>query len=109
MQLALQDAFLLASRHDAAGRRAEARAIYEEILAALPEHPGALLKIAEQELQAGVHGAAPARLERGLGAGPPQSPPAPRISPARGRGDLSAGGRAPAARAGGGVRGPAPG
>src|SRR5439155_3646771 len=99
MQLALQDAFLLASRHDAAGRRAEARAIYEEILAALPEHPGALLKIAEQELQAGLHEAALARLERALRAAQQQSLPAHEIWLALGRVHLARGDRAQAARA----------
>ena len=52
MQTTVQDAFALAARHEAGGRSAEARAIYEQILAAMPEHPGALLRIAEQELVA---------------------------------------------------------
>src|SRR5881296_2846787 len=97
MQLTLQDAFLLASKHDAAGRRAEARAIYEQILAALPEHPGALLKIAEQELQAGLHEAARARLERALRAAQQQSLPTHEIWLALGRVQLARGDRAQAA------------
>jgi tetratricopeptide (TPR) repeat protein len=48
MQLTLQDAFSLAARHESAERRADARAIYEQILAAVPGHPGALLCIARQ-------------------------------------------------------------
>src|SRR5437870_13648409 len=96
MQLALQDAFLLASRHDAAGRRGEARAIYEQILAALPEHPGALLKIAEQELQAGRHEAALARLERALRAAQQQSLPGHEIALVLGRVHLARGDRAAA-------------
>jgi predicted O-linked N-acetylglucosamine transferase (SPINDLY family) len=66
MQLTVQDAFALAARHEAAGRGAEARAIYEEILASLPEHPGALLRIAEQEFAAGRYDDTLARLERAL-------------------------------------------
>jgi protein O-GlcNAc transferase len=68
MQLTVQDAFALAARHEAEGRSAEARAIYEEILASLPEHPGALLRIAEQEIAVGDHDAALARLERAFAA-----------------------------------------
>ena len=66
MQLTVQDAFALAARHETAGRAGEARAIYDQILASLPEHPGALLKIAEQESAAGSHESARARLERAL-------------------------------------------
>ena len=56
MQLTLQDAFALAARHESAGRRAHARAVYEQILAALPDHPGALLKVAEHEIGEGRAG-----------------------------------------------------
>jgi len=55
MQLTVQDAFALAARHEAAGRAADARSVYDEILSALPEHPGALLKIAVQELASGAY------------------------------------------------------
>jgi len=96
MQLTVQDAFVLASKHDAAGRRAEARAIYEQILAALPEHPGALLKIAEQELHAGLHDEARARLERALRAAQQQSLPAHEIWLVLGRVHLGRGDRAAA-------------
>jgi predicted O-linked N-acetylglucosamine transferase (SPINDLY family) len=68
MQLSVQDAFALAARHEAEGRNADARAIYEEILASLPDHPGALLRIAEQEIAAGDHDTALARLQRALDA-----------------------------------------
>src|SRR5258706_533360 len=68
MQLTLQDAFALAARHEAAGRGAEARAIYDEILASLPEHAGALLRIGEQALAAGRHDDALAFLQRALAA-----------------------------------------
>lgn len=66
MQTTVQDAFALAARHEAGGRTAEARAIYEQILAAVPGHPGALLRIAEQELAAGEIDTAHALLERAL-------------------------------------------
>ena len=53
MQLTLQDAFALAARHESAGRRADARAIYEQILAALPDHPGRCSKVALREIGEG--------------------------------------------------------
>jgi predicted O-linked N-acetylglucosamine transferase (SPINDLY family) len=79
MQLTVQDAFALAARHEAEGRSAEARAIYEEILASLPEHPGALLRIAEQEIAAGGRDAALAHLQRALAAARRSSVPAQEI------------------------------
>jgi predicted O-linked N-acetylglucosamine transferase (SPINDLY family) len=79
MQITVQDAFALAARHDAAGRVAEARAIYDQILAALPDHPGALLRIAQQEFAAGAHDEARARLERALAAAKKGALPAPEI------------------------------
>jgi protein O-GlcNAc transferase len=75
MQLTVQDAFALAARHEAAGRAAAARAIYEQVLASLPEHPGALLRIAEQELAAGRHAGALERLTRALTAARAQALP----------------------------------
>ena len=57
MEITVQEAFALAARHEAAGRGDDARALYEQILAALPEHPGALLRIALQDLAAGRHDA----------------------------------------------------
>jgi protein O-GlcNAc transferase len=66
MQLTLQDAFALAARHESAGHRADARGIYEQILVALPDHPGALLKIALQEIGEGRADAACERLGRAL-------------------------------------------
>ena len=68
MQLTLQDAFALAARYEATGRGAEARAIYDDILASLPEHAGALLRIGEQALAAGRHDDALAFLQRALAA-----------------------------------------
>ena len=79
MQLTVQDAFALAARHEAEGRSAEARAIYEEILASLPEHPGALLRIAEQEIAAGGRDAALAHLQRAFAAARRSSVPAQEI------------------------------
>jgi tetratricopeptide (TPR) repeat protein len=80
MQLTVQDAFALAARHEAAGRAADARAIYEQILASLPEHPGALLRIAKLELAAGQHAGARERLSRAQAAARAQALPAPRSS-----------------------------
>nr|HET9763655.1 tetratricopeptide repeat protein [Casimicrobiaceae bacterium] len=75
MPLTLQEAFALAARHEAAGRSADARRIYEEILEALPEHPGALLKIANQEFAAGENDRARERLLCALAAARQQSLP----------------------------------
>ena len=91
MQLTLQDAFALAGRHEAAGRASDARRIYEEILAALPDHPGALLKIALQELAAGAHPSAQARLERALASAQRDGLPAQDIWLALARARLAAG------------------
>jgi protein O-GlcNAc transferase len=66
MKLAVQDAFALAARHEAGGKGAEARRIYDDILDALPEHPGALLKIGLQELAVGNHATALEMLRRAL-------------------------------------------
>jgi predicted O-linked N-acetylglucosamine transferase (SPINDLY family) len=85
MQTTVQDAFALAARHEAGGRPADARAIYEQILAAVPEHPGALLRIAEQEIGSGGIDAAQALLARALKAATAQSLPAHEIWLAAGR------------------------
>lgn len=66
MKLSVQDAFALAARHEAAGKGAEARRIYDDILNALPEHPGALLRIGLQELAVGNHATALEMLRRAL-------------------------------------------
>ena len=79
MQLTVQDAFALAARHEAAGRAADARAIYEQILASLPEHPGALLRIAQLELATGRHAGALERLTRALAAARAQALPTQEI------------------------------
>ena len=99
MQLTVQDAFALAARHEAAGRAAEARRIYDEILAALPEHPGALLKIAVQELASGAHQRARERLERALASAQQQMLPTQQIWLALARAHLAAGEPAAAASA----------
>ncbi|HEX4523358.1 MAG TPA: tetratricopeptide repeat protein, partial [Casimicrobiaceae bacterium] len=91
MQTTVQDAFALAARHEAGGRPAEARAIYEQILAAMPEHPGALLRIAEQEIGSGAIDAAQALLARALQAAAAQSLPAHEIWLAAGRAHLARG------------------
>jgi predicted O-linked N-acetylglucosamine transferase (SPINDLY family) len=79
MQLSVQDAFALAARHEAEGRSVEARAVYEEILASLPEHPGALLRIAEQDMAGGAHDAALTKLQRALDAARRSALPAQEI------------------------------
>jgi predicted O-linked N-acetylglucosamine transferase (SPINDLY family) len=99
MQLTLQDAFALAARHEAAGRADAARAIYDQILESLPEHPGALLKLAEQDVAAGRHDAALERLTRALAAAQRQALPAQEIWLALARVELARGERAQAAAA----------
>jgi len=91
MQLTVHDAFALAARHEAAGRAADARRIYDEILSALPEHPGALLKIAVQELASGAHERARERLERALASAQRQMLPTQEIWLALARAHLAAG------------------
>ncbi len=93
MQTTVQDAFALAARHEAGGRPADARAIYERILAAMPEHPGALLRIAEQEIGNGAIDAANALLARALQAAAAQSLPAHEIWLVAGRLRLARGER----------------
>jgi predicted O-linked N-acetylglucosamine transferase (SPINDLY family) len=93
MHTTVQDAFALAARHEAGGRPADARAIYEQILAAIPEHPGALLRIAEQEIGSGDIDAAQALLARALQAAAAQSLPAQEIWLAAGRAHLARGER----------------
>src|SRR4029078_13386882 len=66
MQVALNEAFSRAFAHERAGRKAEARAIYADILAAIPDHPGALLKIAEHDIDARSLDAARTRLDAAL-------------------------------------------
>jgi predicted O-linked N-acetylglucosamine transferase (SPINDLY family) len=66
MRLTAQEAFALAARHEAAGRLSEARRIYDDILTTLPDHPGALLRIALQDVADGEHGAAREKLRRAL-------------------------------------------
>lgn len=99
MQLTVQDAFALAARHESAGRSTEALRIYEEILAALPEHPGALLKIAQQDLASGAPERARERLQRALASAQRQALPTQEIWLALARADLAAGDRTAAATA----------
>jgi hypothetical protein len=77
MLLQLDQAFAMAFAHERAGRMGEARTIYAQILAALPGHPGALLKLAEHDLASGALVAAEQRLEQALAGAVAQSLPAP--------------------------------
>lgn len=76
MRMTLREAFGRAFAHERAGRKAEARAIYAEILAAVPDHPGALLKLADQEIDGGSPETARALLDSALMAAEAQHLPA---------------------------------
>jgi predicted O-linked N-acetylglucosamine transferase (SPINDLY family) len=76
MQITLKQAFDRAFSHERAGRKAEARAIYAEILAAIPDHPGALLKLADHDLDGGSLESARARLDTALAGAVAQGLPA---------------------------------
>src|SRR5215831_7849862 len=99
MRLTVQDAFALAARHEAAGRASEARRIYDDILSKLPDHPGALLRIALQETAAGAHGAACERLRRALASARRDALPTQEIWLALARAELAAGDTRAAGRA----------
>ena len=75
MQLSLTEAFARAFAHERAGRKAEARMIYDGILAAIPDHPGALLKVAEYDIDAGSLEVARAGLDKALAAAEVQGLP----------------------------------
>ena len=51
--ITLQQAFTRAFALEATGRRDEAAAIYRQILAVTPDHPGAMLKLAEIDFAEG--------------------------------------------------------
>ena len=73
--ITLQQAFARAFALEAAGRPGEARAIYDQVLAAIPDHPGALLKIAVSDAGDGKLDAAVARLDRALASATAQGLP----------------------------------
>lgn len=79
MLMTLQQAFSLAFAREREGRSADARAIYEQILAAHAGHPGALLKIAEHELRDGALESARQRLETAVANAAAQGLPAGEI------------------------------
>jgi predicted O-linked N-acetylglucosamine transferase (SPINDLY family) len=64
MLITAQQAFARAASLEASGDMPGARAIYDDILAAIPGHPGALLCIARQEIREGRLVDARARLAR---------------------------------------------
>jgi protein O-GlcNAc transferase len=99
MKLTVQDAFALAARHEAAGKAADARRVYDDILAALPDHPGALLKIGLQELAVGQHAIALDMLRRALASAQRRKLPVQEIWPALARAHRALGDDAAAANA----------
>ncbi|MEO8303858.1 MAG: tetratricopeptide repeat protein [Betaproteobacteria bacterium] len=91
--MTLREAFVRAFAHERAGRKADARAIYTEILASVPDHPGALLKLADQEIDDGLPDAARAHLDSALEAAQAQHLPAEDIWFARARLSFKSGDR----------------
>ncbi|MEP7206394.1 MAG: tetratricopeptide repeat protein [Casimicrobiaceae bacterium] len=65
--VSLAAAFQEAFAHEAAGREPQALAVYQSILNAVPDHPGALLRLAQIDLRHGRPAAARTRAERALG------------------------------------------
>ena len=66
MMMSIAEAFTQARQHEAQGQGAAARRIYDDILVAIPDHPGALLCIARQLARDGNRGAARTHLVRAL-------------------------------------------
>ncbi len=64
--ITVAQAFREAFAHEQAGRRDAAAAIYRQILQALPDHPGALLQLARQDLDGRRPAEARDKLRRGL-------------------------------------------
>src|SRR5260370_40396712 len=79
------EALAKASAHHAAGNHAQARPLYDEVLAADPNHPMALLRVAEQELAQGRADDAAGRVQRALNAARDRraTTPGPRVAPRR--------------------------
>jgi len=66
MLITVEQAFANAFAFEKSGERVKARALYDDILAAIPGHPGALLCIARQQRLEGDADAARTNLERAL-------------------------------------------
>ncbi|MDQ6619308.1 MAG: tetratricopeptide repeat protein [Pseudomonadota bacterium] len=89
--VSLGEAFREAFAHEAAGREAQALAVYQRILAAVPNHPGALLRIAEMEIRQGERLRGRARLDVALEAATAMRLPGADILTALGRLERSEG------------------
>jgi predicted O-linked N-acetylglucosamine transferase (SPINDLY family) len=74
--ITVAQAFAQAFAHEVAGRRDAAASIYHQILVAIPEHPGALLKLSLHDLADGKPGVARERLVLALSAADRQALPA---------------------------------
>ncbi len=94
----LQQAFAQAFGHEAAGRLDAAREIYRHILSAIPEHPGALARMALHHQRTGERGAARATLARAFASARAQGLPLEELWLTQAEIE-SAAGDAPAARA----------
>lgn len=89
MPTTAEQSLAAAAAHDAAGRRQQARALYDAVLAADPDHPLALWRIAEHDLAQGKPEAAVGRLERALKVAAQRNLPAREFWFALGRAHMS--------------------
>jgi protein O-GlcNAc transferase len=96
--ISVRQAFAQAFAHEAAGRLDAARAIYVHILRAIPEHPGALARMAFHHQQAGEPAAARATLARAFASARAQGLPLEELWLTQAEIEAAAG-DAPAARA----------
>jgi len=96
MQMTLKDAFARAFDAERRGDARTARSIYDDVLAAIPEHPGALLGIARHARAAHDYAAARDALDRAIASAKAMTLPAEELWVERALVEFAAGDRAAA-------------
>jgi tetratricopeptide (TPR) repeat protein len=99
MQMTLKDAFARAFDAERRGDARTARSIYDDVLAAIPEHPGALLGIARHARAAHDYAAARDALDRAIASAKTMALPAEELWVERALVELAVGDRAAARNA----------
>ena len=99
MQMTLKDAFAHAFDAERRGDASAARRIYDDVLAAIPEHPGALLGIARQARAGRDYAAARDALDRAIASAKTMALPAEELWVERALVESAAGDRAAARNA----------